>query len=449
MGREAERERIETKREEEKGIEEEVDRQLEVLRRGAATLLPEEDLRRKLRRSLEEGRPLRVKLGIDPSAPQLTLGHAVVLRKLRDFQRLGHLAVLIVGDFTRLVGDPSGRTTAREPMTREEIEQNMRGYVEQAYKILDPDRTEIRYNSEWLQGMTFEEVLRLASRYTVARMLEREDFHKRLESNYPITIMEFLYPLMQAYDSVAIRADVELGGEDQRFNLLIGRDIQEAYGQEPQVILTMPLLIGTDGVRAMSQSRGNYIGLAEPPKEMYGKIMALPDHLIVQYFRLLTDLPEAEIKEMEEALAGQQPKVNPRDLKMRLAREIVAQFHSKEAAAEAEEEFVRVFQRGELPRELETIRVSREVIPPIDLLVEAGMARTRSEARRLIDQGGVRLDGERVQGLEPVRIREGAVLRVGKRRFVRLSLGLKSAEQEEHQGEQAQERPGEDEQPPG
>jgi len=397
-----------------------MERQLERLRRGTATLLPEEDLRRKLERSLRTGKPLRAKLGIDPSAPQLTLGHAVVLRKLRDFQELGHVAVLIVGDFTRLIGDPSGRASARPPMTREEIEKNMAGYVEQAYKILDPERTEIRYNSEWLGKLSFEDVIRLTSRYTVARMLERDDFQHRFKNNLPITIMEFLYPLAQAYDSVAVEADVELGGEDQRFNLLIGRAIQEAFGQEPQVILTMPLLIGTDGAAAMSQSRGNYIGLAEPPGEMFGKVMSIPDHLIIQWFTLLTDVPQEEIAEMERVMRREE--VNPRDLKLRLAREITAQFHSEEAAAEAEEEFIRVFQREELPSEIPTLPLEDEKISPIDLLVTAGLARSRSEARRLIDQGGVRLDGEQVRGIEPIPVKDGAILRVGRRRFVRLSL---------------------------
>lgn len=389
-------------------------KQLARLKRGVATLLPEEELVRKL----ETGRPLRVKLGIDPSAPQLTLGHAVVLRKLRQFQEFGHTAILIVGDFTRLIGDPSGRTSTRPPMSKEEIARNMAGYVEQAYKILDPKRTEIHYNSEWLGKLSFEDVIRLSAKYTVARMLERDDFALRFKQGLPITIMEFLYPLAQAYDSVAIRADVELGGEDQRFNFLIGRAIQEAFGQEPQVILTMPLLIGTDGERAMSQSRGNYIGLAEPPKEMFGKIMALPDHVMPQYFALLTEMPEEELAELEKALAA--GSLNPRDLKMRLAREIVAQFHSPEAAAQAEAEFIRVFQRKELPEELPTFTLTVAEISPIDLLIQAGLAASRSEARRLIDQGGVELDGERVRGLEPVPIKDGAVLKVGKRRFVRL-----------------------------
>ncbi len=419
------------------------ERQLAQLKRGVATLLPEEELFRKLEASLELGRPLRVKLGIDPSAPQLTLGHAVVLRKLRQFQQFGHLAVLIVGDFTRLIGDPSGRTSTRPPMSKAEIERNMAGYVEQAYKILDPERTEIHYNSEWLGRLSFEDVIRLAAKYTVARMLERDDFALRFKQNLPITIMEFLYPLAQAYDSVAIRADVELGGEDQRFNFLIGRAIQEAFGQEPQVILTMPLLIGTDGERAMSQSRGNYIGLAEPPKEMFGKIMALPDHVMPQYFALLTETAEEEIAEMERAMAEGWKGVNPRDLKMRLAREIVAQFHSPEAAAQAEEEFVRVFQRRELPSQIRVVarellplqsqvtgvrkgpdgKIKEADFPIIDLLVQSGLASSRSEARRLIDQGGVELDGEPIRGLKPVRVKDGAVLRAGKRRFVRLDLG--------------------------
>jgi tyrosyl-tRNA synthetase len=359
--------------------------------------------------------PLRIKLGIDPSAPQLTLGHAVVLRKLRQFQQLGHTAVLIVGDFTRLIGDPSGRTSTRPPMSKEEIERNMASYAEQAYKILDPQRTEIRYNSEWLRKMTFEDVVRLSARYTVARMLERDDFSLRFKRSLPITIMEFLYPLAQAYDSVAVAADVEMGGEDQQFNFLIGRAIQEAFGQEPQVILTMPLLIGTDGEMAMGQSKGNYIGVAEPPQEMYGKVMALPDHLMPQYFSLLTDLSQEEIDELSEAH-------HPRDRKMCLAREIVAQFHSPKAAEAAEEEFVRVFQREELPSELPTVAVAAESISPLDLLVEAGLALSRSEARRLIDQGGAQLDGERITGIDPVTVRDGAVLRVGKRRFVRLVL---------------------------
>lgn len=417
-----------------------IEGQLEQLSQGAATLLPVEELRRKLERSLAKGRPLRTKLGIDPSAPSITLGQAVPLRKLRQFQDLGHTAVLIVGDFTRRIGDPSGRTSTRPPMSPEEIEENMQTYVDQVYKILDPDRTEFRYNSEWLGRLSFEDVIRLSSRYTVARMLERDDFKGRFKNNLPITIMEFLYPLAQAYDSVAIEADVELGGEDQRFNLLVARAIQEAFGQEPQVILTMPLLIGTDGQRVMSQSRGNYIGIAEPPGEMFGKVMSLPDHLLIHYFTLLTDISPEEIAEMEKSLSWET--INPRDFKMRLAREITSQFHSKEAAADAEDEFVRVYQKGKLPSQIRVVakellslqdqmtfvlkgpdgKIKEASFPVIDLLVQSGLANSRSEARRLIDQGGVQLDGKEIRGLEPIRVKNGAVLRVGKRRFVRLSL---------------------------
>lgn len=414
-----------------------VEKQFERIKRGAADLIPEEELLEKLFTE----KPLRVKLGIDPSAPDITLGHAVVLRKLRQFQQFGHTAVLIVGDFTRRIGDPSGQTSMRPPMSLEEIKKNMQTYVEQVFKILDPLHTEIRYNSEWLSQLDLADLINLSSKYTVARILERDDFSQRFQSNKPITIMELLYPLAQAYDSVAIQADVELGGTDQKFNLLIGRDIQEAYGQEPQVILTVPLLIGTDGERAMSQSRGNYIGVDEEPKEMYGKVMSIPDGLIIHYFTLVTDLLEAKIKEMERALA--EDSVNPRDLKMRLAQEIVAQFHGKEAAQGAEEEFKRVFQKGELPEEVATkeLSLSDQVemvlrgpdgkikearVPAIDLLIRTGLVNTRSEARRLIDQGGVRLNGEKVQGLDPVLVKEGTILQVGKRKFIKLSLEEKT-----------------------
>ncbi|MCX7751086.1 MAG: tyrosine--tRNA ligase, partial [Candidatus Bipolaricaulota bacterium] len=294
----------------------EAERQVALIEKNAETLLPREELVRRIERSLRTERPLRVKLGIDPSASHLTLGHAVVLRKLRTFQDLGHHAVLVVGDFTRRIGDPSGKSKTREPMSPEEIERNMRTYKEQAFRILDPRRAEVRYNSEWLEKLTLAQVVGLTARYTVARMLERDDFQRRFREGSPITIMEFLYPLAQAYDSVAVRADVELGGSDQRFNLLIGRDIQEAYGQEPQVILTMPLLLGTDGTFAMSQSRGNYIGVAEEPEEQFGKIMALPDELMPQYYRLLTDTLWEEVSSL-----------HPKEAKKRLAWTIVGWLH--------------------------------------------------------------------------------------------------------------------------
>ncbi len=394
-----------------------IEEQIRVLEKNAETLLPREELAAKLERSIQERRPLRVKLGIDPSAPHLTLGHAVVLRKLRQFQDLGHTAVLVVGDFTRRIGDPSGKSKTREPMSVEEIERNMRTYRDQAFKILDPRRTEVRHNSEWLENLTLAQVIGLTARYTVARMLERDDFARRFREGNPITIMEFLYPLAQAYDSVMVRADVELGGSDQRFNLLIGRDIQEAYGQEPQVILTMPLLIGTDGVHAMSQSRGNYIGVAEPPEEQFGKIMALPDELMPQYYTLLTETPWEEVAAL-----------HPKEAKKRLARTIVAWLHGAEAAQRAQAHFERVFEEELPPEEMAEVHVGDLLdedgqIGIVDLLVATRLASSRSEARRLIEQGGVQLDAMKVQSPnDRVEVRAGMVLRVGRRRFARLIL---------------------------
>ncbi len=395
----------------------EAERQVALIEKNVETLLPREELLRRIERSLRSGRPLRVKLGIDPSASQLTLGHAVVLRKLRVFQDLGHTAVLVVGDFTRRIGDPSGKSKTREPMSPEEIERNMRTYREQAFRILDPRRAEVRYNSEWLEKLTLAQVVGLTARYTVARMLERDDFQRRFREGSPITIMEFLYPLAQAYDSVAIRADVELGGSDQRFNLLIGRDIQEAYGQEPQVILTMPLLIGTDGTFAMSQSRGNYIGVAEEPEEQFGKIMALPDELMPQYYTLLTDTPWEEVASL-----------HPKEAKKRLAWTIVAWLHGEEGAERGKEHFERVFEAEQPPEDMPTVLVgalldAERTANIVDLLMEAGFASSRSEARRLVEGGAVEIDGERVKSArERVPVRAGAVLRAGKLRFARLVI---------------------------
>nr|MBN1858600.1 tyrosine--tRNA ligase [Candidatus Bipolaricaulota bacterium] len=306
----------------------------QTIERGAGEIVPVEELRQKLEASHASGKPLRVKLGIDPSAPHLTLGHSVPLRKMRDFQDLGHVGVLVVGDFTRRIGDPSGKASTRALMSAEDIERNMASYTEQAFKVLDPERTEIRYNSEWLGKLSFADLIVLTAKYTVARMLERDDFAKRFAAERPISILEFLYPLAQAYDSVAVRADVELGGSDQKFNLLIGRDIQREYGQEPQVVLTVPLLIGTDGVRSMSQTVGNYVGLDEPPNEMYGKILAIPDELTESYFEQLTQVAGSD-------RAG----LNARDAKRLLARTLVAQYHSGEEASIAEEEFDRIYIR--------------------------------------------------------------------------------------------------------
>lgn len=380
-------------------------------------LIPEADLVAKLKKSKQTGVPLRIKLGIDPSAPHLTLGHSIPLRKMRQFQDLGHTGVLVVGDFTRRIGDPSGRSSTRALMTQEEIERNMNTYVEQAYKILDPKKTEIRYNSEWLGKLTFADVISLSAKYTVARMLERDDFAKRFARNLPISILELLYPLAQAYDSVAIHADVELGGADQLFNLLVGRDIQREYGQEPQVILTVPLLIGTDGVRSMSQTVGNYVGISESPSEMYGKILSIPDDLLREYFFQVSDIDMAEIESLVES--------SPRDAKRRLALEIVAHYHDKNAALAAQEEFDRIHIQHERPTDVPQVKIDRALLKDggriwvISLLQQSGLVKSRGEAKRLIAQGGVRINEERITSPDlELPFIPPMLIQVGKRSFV-------------------------------
>jgi tyrosyl-tRNA synthetase len=394
--------------------------QLEPLLSGTADVIRVEELEAKLSRS----GPLRVKLGIDPSAPDLHIGHAVVLGALRRFQDLGHTAVLIVGDFTGRVGDPSGRSETRPMLTTQELDRNAYTYFEQAGKILDMDRVEVRRNSEWLAPLTFEDVARLASTLTVARLLERDDFAERYRSERPISVAELLYPLMQAYDSVAIEADVEMGGTDQTFNLLVGRDMQRAHGQEPQVVYTMPLLLGTDGERKMSKSFGNHVALTDPPEEQFGKVMSIPDELVVSWLRLCTGLPPAEIDAIERELDG--GSLRPDMAKRRLAGEIVARYHSRAAAASAEERFDRIHKRHELPDDIPAYPIPGEgpSVSVVHLLADAGLAETRSEARRLISQGGVRIDGEvfsDVHGDVPRDDLLGKVLQVGRRRFVRLT----------------------------
>ncbi|MBC7339966.1 MAG: tyrosine--tRNA ligase [Firmicutes bacterium] len=425
----------------------EVREQVELLLRGTVGVWSPEELERKLGQAGQDGRPLRVKLGADPSAPDIHLGHAVVLRKLRQFQDLGHQVLFIIGDFTGRIGDPSGRSETRRPLTEEEVRANARTYEEQVYRILDPERTEILFNSSWLGRLNFYQVVELCSHYTVARMLERDEFAARYREGRPISIHEFLYPLAQAYDSIATRADVELGGTDQTFNFLLTRDVMREYGLEPQVVLTMPLLVGLDGVQKMSKSLGNYVGITEAPEQMYGKLMSLPDHLIPSYFELCTEVPMVEVRAMARDMeAGQ---LNPRLAKMRLAREIVALYHGGQAAREAEERFVRVFSRREIPADVpeKTVSISavdsgtvseaagvqrrdtavgpegerrvRVWLPR--LLVLAGLASSHSEARRLIAQGGVRLDGSPVTDPEESRtVPDGTVVQVGWRRFVRV-----------------------------
>ncbi len=412
--------------------------QLEALARGTEEIISEEALLAKL----ERGRPLRVKLGIDPTAPDLHLGNAIVLRKLRQFQDLGHEAILVIGDFTGLIGDPSGKSETRPALTPEEVQENVKTYRAQYSLILDPDRTRVVFNSQWLRPMTFFDVIRLASRATVHRILERDDFEKRFREHLPIHLHELLYPLCQAYDSVAIEADVELGATDQKFNNLMGRDLQRELGQEPQVVLLTPILPGLDGVQKMSKSLGNAIGITEPPNAMYGKVMSLPDAQMIPYFEFCTPAPLSEVRGLEAGL--QNGTLHPRDVKQRLAREITAIYHGDAAAGAAEAEFARVFKAHELPEEIPDVPLSRSklhesgVIRLFHLLVELGLAGSNGEARRLIEQGGVSLDGHRIPGdldvlvrdrlvvgadIEyPVRVRDGLLVRVGRRRFARVRL---------------------------
>lgn len=401
-----------------------VEKQMEIIKRGVAEIISEEELATKLEKSLAAGRPLRVKLGLDPTAPDIHLGHTVVLQKMRQFQELGHEAIIILGDYTARIGDPTGRVETRRQLSEEEVMANARTYEKQIFKILDPQRTRVVFNSQWLGSLTFAQVLELAAKYTVARMLEREDFARRFREGLPIGIHEFFYPLMQGYDSVALEADVELGGTDQKFNLLMGRTLQKEYGQEPQVALMMPILEGLDGVQKMSKSLGNYIGIDEPPGEMYGKAMSLPDELMVRYFELVTPVPLEEVRAIAAGLASGE--LHPRDVKMRLAREIVGFYHGKEAALKAEEEFKRVFQQRELPEEIPVFEVNPALLEEgaiwlPRLLHVSGLVPSTSEGRRLIQQGGVKVDGEKVVDpsfkLVPA---DGMVIRVGKRKFLRL-----------------------------
>ena len=380
-----------------------IDEQIKIISKGADEIIDIEDLKGKLKKSQKEGRPLRVKLGLDPTAPDIHLGHAVVLRKIKQLQDLGHKAIIIIGDFTGMIGDPSGRSKTRPALTKEEVLENARTYQEQIFKVIDRDKTEVRFNSEWLGALNFSDVIVLASRHTVARMLEREDFKKRFEEHESIGIHEFFYPLMQGYDSVAIEADIELGGTDQRFNLLMGRTIQRDYGQESQVALMMPLLEGTDGVEKMSKSLGNYIGIYEEPNEMYGKVMSIPDELMLKYYELATDIHPDEISKIKMGL--EDGSYHPRDAKMRLAREITALYHSQEAAQKAEKQFKAVFQKGGMPDEIPTFDVPQDIISQegVDmtrLIVEAGLAPSTSQARRLIGQGAVRVNGEKRMSLK-------------------------------------------------
>jgi len=392
--------------------------QMDLITRGVEEIIPEEDLVRKIEKSIATSTPLKVKLGCDPSKPDLHLGHSVVLRKLRQFQDLGHQAILIVGDFTGMIGDPSGRSKTRPPLTLEQTRRNGQSYFEQATKILSTKKIQMLYNSEWLGKMTFSDVILLGSKYTIARMLERDDFERRYKAGEPISVHEFLYPLAQAMDSVAIEADIELGGTDQKFNLLVGRDIQREYGLDPQVMITVPILAGTDGVEKMSKSLDNYIGINESPREIYGKTLSIPDALIYQYFVLATGIPLAELPAIKAAIPG-----HPRDTKRRLAREIVALYHSAEDARAAQEEFDRVFIERQLPDDIPeyTIQNGNDDPELMTLLVDTKLASSRSEARRLIEQGGVSVDGQTVADRNAhIPLLKPVVIKVGKLRFVKV-----------------------------
>lgn len=395
--------------------------QMDIIKRGTVEIIPEEELVKKLEKSLKTNKPLNVKLGCDPSRPDLHIGHSVVIRKLAQFQELGHQAILIVGDFTGMIGDPSGRNATRPALSLEQTRINGESYFEQASKILNREKTKIVYNSEWLSKMSFEDVIKLSSKYTVARMIERDDFTKRFKSGEPISIHEFLYPLAQAMDSVAIESDVELGGTDQKFNLLVGRDIQREFGLEPQVILTMPLLVGTDGVEKMSKSLDNYIGITDEPSQIFGRTLSIPDNLIYTYFELATNISNNRLEELKAQLNDKN--INPRDLKRELARTLVTMYHNKEAAESAQKEFDNIFINKGLPDEIEEFSIgNNKEINILDLIVLVNFAPSKGEARRLVQQGGVSIDGEKINDSHQIIfLKSGMILKVGKRKFIKFN----------------------------
>ena len=395
-----------------------VDEQLALIRRGAEEIIPEDDLKKKLEESRESNTPLTIKLGCDPSRPDLHIGHGVVLRKLRHFQDLGHDAVLVIGDFTAMIGDPSGRNKTRPQLTLEEARSNAESYVEQSKVILDIDKLKILYNSEWLNEMNFNDVVKLASSYTVARMLERDDFTKRFQSEIPISIHEFLYPLAQGQDSVELRSDVELGGTDQKFNLLVGRDLQKDNGQDPQCIITLPLLEGTDGVEKMSKSYGNHIGFNDTPEDMYGKTLSISDDMIVKWFTLAADADESVVKNAEERLA--EPSVNPMEVKRDLARAVVELYYDGKTATQAENHFNTVVVGKGIPDDIPEFSLSSEDLI-VNVIFDAGLLQSKGEARRMIKQGAVKLDGESVTNIQAtILLKSEQILKVGKRRFLKV-----------------------------
>ena len=400
-----------------------LEEQLALIKQGCQEIIREEDLKARLQEAIATGKPLRIKAGFDPTAPDLHLGHTVLIQKLKHFQDLGHQVIFLIGDFTGLIGDPSGKSETRPPLTEAEVQANAATYERQIFKILDREKTLIDFNSRWMKQMSAQDLIKLAARHTVARMLEREDFHKRYNSQTPISIHEFLYPLIQGYDSVALAADVELGGTDQTFNLLVGRDLQREYSQQPQVVITLPLLEGLDGVQKMSKSLGNYVGIDEAPGVMFGKIMSISDPLMLRYFELLTDIAPGDLARLREELA--QGGKHPRQVKEELALELVARYHGQDAALEAARQFARIFRDKGLPEEIEEVDLkaagSKLWLPKA--MVDAGLAGGTSEARRLITQGGVQVDGEKVTDANlELAAGNSYLLKVGKRRFKRVTL---------------------------
>ncbi|HKL12922.1 MAG TPA: tyrosine--tRNA ligase [Halanaerobiales bacterium] len=403
-----------------------INKQLEVLKQGVSDLISEEDLKEKLKEAEQEDRPLRVKLGLDPTAPDIHLGHTVVLKKLKQFQDLGHEVYLIIGDFTGRIGDPSGKSKTRKQLTKEQIEENARTYEKQFSKILDKDKTKLVFNSSWLGDMDFEDVIKLSSKYTVARMLERDDFHNRYQANKPISIHEFFYPLMQGYDSVAIEADIELGGTDQRFNLLVGRNLQKEYDQEPQVLVMMPILEGLDGTEKMSKSLDNYIGVEDKPSEMYGKVMSIPDDLIVRYYELVTNVDVDKVKEIKEDIEVNN--VNPMQYKKDLAYIIVKEFHGEAKAKEAAQEFENVFSKGGLPEDIPEVEISEDQLEDgelwiVKIVAATGLVDSNSEARRMIKQGAVTIDDKKYEKINlDLEVKDGMIVQIGKRRYAKLRV---------------------------
>lgn len=397
-----------------------IDEQIKIIMKGSDEIIGLDFLKDKLMKANMNKQPLIVKLGLDPSAPDIHLGHTVVLRKMKQIQDLGHKVVIIIGDFTGKIGDPTGKAKGRKALTTEQVLENAKTYEEQIFKVLDRDKTEVRFNSEWLSKLSFEETIKLASTMTVARMLEREEFKKRFDNQIPISVHEFFYPLMQGYDSVSIHADIELGGTDQRFNVLMGRMLQKEYGQEPQTTIFMPLLEGIDGKEKMSKSLGNYIGIDEKAEAMYEKAMMIPDELIIKYFNLVTDIYPDEIQKLRNNLDNNN--INPRDVKMKLAKEIVKLYHGEDKAEKAEERFKSIFQKGQIPKDIETVIVSKENFDLAEILVSNNIVKSKNEVRRLAAQGGIKINNNTVYSIINATIDEEMIIQVGKRKFIKIKF---------------------------